>query len=56
MVLSLVVDSNANRSEKNEYISLSGRSLTIIPVLFDFSSHLPASASPWPLHHVFMDV
>ena len=48
--------SYADRSEKNEYISLSSRSLTIIPVLFDFSSHLPASASPQPLHHVFMAV
>lgn len=48
--------SYADRTEKNEYISLSSRSLTIIPVLFDFSSHLPASASPQPLHHVFMAV
>ena len=42
--------------EKNEYISLSGRSFTIIPILFDFSSHLLASASSQPLHHVFMAV
>lgn len=48
-------DSTANCMEKNEYISLAGCSVTIIPVPFDFSSYLlDCSASSWSLRHVFM--